>query len=86
MKLVRARVTSKGQVTLPKSLRNSLDIHEGDHLEFAIEEHGKVGLRMLSAPGSSAGALKHLAKEVPVTVEGMDAAIRRHMRKMASPK
>ncbi|MEX2382030.1 MAG: AbrB/MazE/SpoVT family DNA-binding domain-containing protein [Opitutales bacterium] len=81
MKLLRARVTSKGQVTLPKTLRDSLGIHEGDQVEFAVNSPKIASIRKLKALGSSAGALRHLAEEKPVSVEDMDEAIRNHMRK-----
>jgi AbrB family looped-hinge helix DNA binding protein len=32
-----ARVTSKGQVTVPKAVRDALDISEGDELVFRVE-------------------------------------------------
>jgi antitoxin PrlF len=33
----RARITSKGQVTIPKSVRKALELHEGDELLFRVE-------------------------------------------------
>ena len=81
MKLLKARVTSKGQVTLPKSLRDDLSIHEGDHIVFAVEAPSHASIRKLPKAGSSAGALKLLAKAKPISVEEMDEAIRQHMRK-----
>lgn len=34
---VAAKVTSKGQVTVPKLVREALGIHEGDELVFRVE-------------------------------------------------
>lgn len=36
-----SRISSKGQVTVPKSIRNLLNLVEGDRVAF-IEENGKV--------------------------------------------
>lgn len=32
-----AKVTSKGQVTVPKAVRDALGIHEGDEIIFRVE-------------------------------------------------
>lgn len=32
-----ARVTSKGQITIPKPVRDALEIHEGDDVIFRVE-------------------------------------------------
>ena len=37
-----ARVTSKGQVTVPKSVRDALGIHEGDEIVFRVEGNRAV--------------------------------------------
>jgi AbrB family looped-hinge helix DNA binding protein len=36
-----SRVSEKGQVTVPKSLREQLDIRPGDELDF-VEENGRL--------------------------------------------
>lgn len=36
--MVRARLTSKGQITLPVELRRRYDLQAGDDVEFVMEE------------------------------------------------
>ena len=38
---MKAKVSEKGQVTVPKKLRESLDIRPGDELDF-VEEGGRL--------------------------------------------
>ncbi|KHF41514.1 AbrB/MazE/SpoVT family DNA-binding domain-containing protein [Halalkalibacter okhensis] len=38
MELVSGKVTSKGQITIPKELREKLGLSEGDQLKFLIED------------------------------------------------
>ncbi|HUO74562.1 MAG TPA: AbrB/MazE/SpoVT family DNA-binding domain-containing protein [Solirubrobacteraceae bacterium] len=37
-----AKITSKGQVTIPKSVRDALELHEGDELIFRVERSRAV--------------------------------------------
>jgi AbrB family looped-hinge helix DNA binding protein len=39
---VRAKITSKGQVTIPKTVRDALDLHAGDELLFRVERSRAV--------------------------------------------
>ena len=39
---VAARVTSKGQITIPKPVRDALDLGEGDHVVFRVIEGGRA--------------------------------------------
>lgn len=37
-----AKVTSKGQITIPKHVRDALGIEEGDEVVFRVEQHRAV--------------------------------------------
>lgn len=39
---IAAKVTSKGQITIPKEVRDALGISEGDQVVFRVEEHRAV--------------------------------------------
>ncbi|MCY4175341.1 MAG: AbrB/MazE/SpoVT family DNA-binding domain-containing protein [Acidimicrobiaceae bacterium] len=39
---VSARVTSKGQVTIPKSVREALALEVGDRVMFRVEQHRAI--------------------------------------------
>lgn len=68
-----ATITSKGQLTLPKKLRDELKLHAGDKLDFVIHEDGHIEVIPLKAPVSK---LKGLLPKPPQTVslEAMDRA------------
>lgn len=38
--MLKSRVTTKGQVTIPQELRDSFGIEPGDEVEFMIEDGG----------------------------------------------
>ena len=56
-----AKITSKGQVTIPKSVRDALELHEGDELLFRVERSRAVIAKTPS--------LLELAGSVPVPAE-----------------
>lgn len=78
-----SKITSKGQVTIPKQVRERLSLHPGDVLEFRFDEAGRVVLEPVAEEllGRLPGLLGHLAKDEPVTVEEMRAALRKRARK-----
>ncbi len=45
-----ATLTSRGQITLPKKIREHLNLTEGDRVEFLITDGGEVHLRPMASP------------------------------------
>jgi AbrB family looped-hinge helix DNA binding protein len=45
-----ATLTSKGQITLPKEVREHFKLSEGDRIDFIVEDDGKV--RVVPITGS----------------------------------
>jgi AbrB family looped-hinge helix DNA binding protein len=74
-----ATLTSKGQVTIPKEIRERLRLETGDRVHFWVDADGEVHLRAQNRSLlDRVGFMKHLVKrKTPVTVEEMDEAIQR---------
>lgn len=52
---MKARITSKGQLTIPKEVRRALGVREGDNLLFEINDDGdEVTVRVARKPVSFA--------------------------------
>jgi antitoxin PrlF len=71
-----AKLTSKGQITIPKEVRKALGVHTGDRLAFRLHEDGTVQVAaetvdLLSLRGSVRTKVKG------VSLEAMKEAIRR---------
>lgn len=76
--MIASTLTSKGQITLPKALRDRLGVREGDRVVFQIDEQGRVLLvpELRDPLGDLVGFLRHRAKDRPATVEEMNDAVR----------
>lgn len=73
---MQATITSKGQVTVPKPVRDKLHLKPGDKIDFMLEEDG--GLRVVPVT-ASVTQLKGMVPEpaFPVSLAEMDEAIAR---------
>lgn len=70
-----AKITSKGQVTIPRTIREHLHVAEGDRIDFRVGEDGGVRLVSLSRPVRDLFGMLHRPGREPVSVEEMDEAI-----------
>jgi AbrB family looped-hinge helix DNA binding protein len=74
-----ARVTSKGQVTLPRRVRQALGVVKGDRLVFSISPSGRITVSGERPQPETRllGLLAPYARGRAVTVAEMGAAVRR---------
>lgn len=69
-----ATLTSKGQVTIPKAVRNRLHLQAGDKVEFVFHENS---VEMIPVSGSVQDLKGMVAKpEKAISLDEMDRAIR----------
>lgn len=66
-------ITSKGQATIPKGIRDHLGLKPGDRVKFFIHPDGTVVLLPKLPASAARGIVK--ARGRPVTVEEMNTAI-----------
>jgi AbrB family looped-hinge helix DNA binding protein len=64
-----ATVTSKGQVTIPKRIRDALGIDAGTELEFVLEDDGTVRVREKRSAMDRLRAVKEDLAEHDVDVD-----------------
>ena len=71
-----ATITSKGQVTIPKPIRDRLRLETGDKIDFALQEDGVLRIMPVTA---SVTRLKGMVSRptVPMSLAEMEAAIAR---------
>lgn len=83
-----ATLTSKGQITLPKAVREHLHLDAGDRLEFVIRGDGEVQVKpvagsyqdlrgMLRRPGRVSPSDEALEEELTRSLRDDDERIRR---------
>ncbi len=75
-----ATLTTKGQVTIPKPVRDHLKLETGVRLSFVIQEDGVVVLKPATRHISELAGLLSRPRQRSVSVEAMDAAIARQVR------
>jgi len=83
-------VSSKGQVVIPKDVRQRLGIRAGSRLEVS-DTAGEVRLRLARRPGKTATVEEGIGlaryKGPPVSIEQMNAGVRGYFRrKWKKPK
>ena len=70
--MIESTITVKGQTTLPKAVRDSLDVKAGDKIRYVVLDEG-VLMVPVRPIGRLFGSLKYDGP--PVSLEDMDTAI-----------
>ena len=72
-------MTSKGQVTVPKELRDKLGVKAGDKVDFQIEGDSKITLRKIQEKTTTWEDLRNILGPAPigrtVTLEEIEEGI-----------
>ena len=75
-----ATMTTKGQITIPKVVRDKLKLAAGDKVEFVLSDKKEALIRPVSKRVDDVFGLLHKPDRKAVSVEQMNDGIRRKMR------
>ena len=75
-----ATITTKGQVTIPKNIRDSLRLNTGDKIEFVLTDDKQALIKPVSVKVDDVYGTLHNPQRKPVSIETMDTAIRQKMK------
>lgn len=75
-----ATLTTKGQVTIPKKIRDSLKLHSGDKIEIIVTEEREAIIRPISKKVDDIFCKLHKPRQKAVSIEEIDNAIRNRMK------
>ncbi len=75
-----ATITSKGQVTIPKPIRESLKLEPGDRIEFILTRKGEVLIKPVTRKVDEVFARLRKYGKHPVSVEDMNQLVAKRMK------
>lgn len=78
--MVQATITSKGQVTIPKEIRELLKLHAGDKIEITVTEKGEAIVKPISKKVDDIFCKLHKPGRSAVSLEAIDDAIKSRMK------
>ena len=77
---MRATLTSKGQITIPKLVRDSLALHSGDKIEFVLTENNEVLLKPVTKKVDEVFGRLFRADRHAADIAEMDAMLKQKIR------
>ena len=80
--MITGTISSKGQVTIPKQIRELLKVETSDKVILIPLEEGKVMITSKQHPATALfGMLKHRRPAKPVSLKKMESAIQKRRTK-----
>ena len=73
--MVTATLTTKGQITIPKAVRDSLRLHSGDRVAFVMHGHSEALMKPITRSVDEVFGKLHNAAQDAKTVAEMKAAV-----------
>ncbi len=74
-------ITSKGQTTIPKKVREYLKLHPGDRIDFVISPDGEVMMRAATLDIRELKGFLYRKGMKPVSTEAMNRTIRKRFER-----
>ena len=78
--MVTAQMTSKGQLTIPKAIRDSLHLHPGDRVEFILHGDTEATLKPITKSVDEVFGCLYRQGQKRRSVEHMKAAVAERIR------
>jgi antitoxin PrlF len=75
--MLRSTLTSKGQVTIPKEVREQMGLKPGDRIDFVKDPTGRFSLEAINTDFRSLRGILKSKRTRPLTIREMDEAIAR---------
>ena len=79
-----ATLTSKGQITIPKEIRKSLDLKKGDKIEFQLNEGNLATIKRISTRIDEVAGILSKYADRTYSIEEMDEAVAEMLRQKYS--
>ena len=74
-------ITSKGQITIPKEIREHLHVQAGDKIDFILDESGKVVFEPATLDVAELKGILQRKNMKPVSVQEMKKSIKERFKK-----
>jgi len=69
-------VTSKGQTTIPKPIRDYLGLRPGSRIDYIVDEEGRVVLQPATYDIRDLHGVLHRPGQAPLSIEAMNRIVR----------